>query len=543
MEITHFKLSLDDEKTWQELELQLANGGHQPVTKKIVEQLKGLGATSIVVESEYFDRDFSEAYSAFYSTIFRRHPKACRRFHFFSADLTALFQHSEAPAILATRMQEAAPAYLGYLVQRPLRHAPIGVAVLKLPYALDHLEPHLLVRSTYKTHLLGAEFTVVGIPFTQQDSRVGACAQATIWMAGRHFHTKHAGPWISTVGITEAATEVSQIALNLSLPAGSEFLTLDNMATALRAMGRQVRFYQGVWSDEQKCFDWGNIRPYDEINRYVDSGIPVILGLAQAPTGIGHAMLATGHVLKTLDVSQGLPQRPTRAEFCESFLVNDDQRGPNLQFPIKDGIAGDIDDFSFAKHLAYLIVPLPSKVYLPGEAAEKLAWDLLSNYRKDWDALKKSHQKELEGSIELAENFCNSMDCGVVVARTYLTYGWKHKHRMLRNRLDDNFKALLLTHDLPKYVWVTEFGTLDSLNTPNPTDRKIFAHTVVDATASQYWDSWNMLYAPGFGMAFAHSASVPFAPFERRAVLIPNASSYFPKIRGEMDFARFGYTI
>jgi hypothetical protein len=61
----------------------------------ILDRTRELGAISVVVEEEYLDQDFSAEPAAFYSRVFRRFPKLCRRFHFFSSEVTAVLNDAD----------------------------------------------------------------------------------------------------------------------------------------------------------------------------------------------------------------------------------------------------------------------------------------------------------------------------------------------------------------------------------------------------------------------------------------------------------------
>jgi hypothetical protein len=172
--------------------------------------------------------------------------------------------------------------YLGYIVARPVAHAPLCRVALAQPSSPPGTKTDLLVRCEFAVHLLGAVLSVTSTPFTQQDARVGACAQAAMWMAARHFYSKHKGsPWVSTVDITEAASKPTDHMLSLALPPGSGGLTVEHMVRALRAIGREPLLYHGEYSPQNRKVTWpASIVPAAVIDRYVDSGIPVIIGLA-----------------------------------------------------------------------------------------------------------------------------------------------------------------------------------------------------------------------------------------------------------------------
>lgn len=537
------KLSTDGE--WDHLRANLDSSLRNAAVENILLQLRKNGANSALIEEEYLDQDHSAVYSAFYSTVFKRHGRLCRRIHFFKNDITGSIDNSCA-LDSATRLQEAAEGYLGFIVARPLAHAPLGRVVVAGPANSQHTQSEVLVRAKYEAHVLGASLRLDGIAMTQQESRVGSCAQATIWAAGRHFHMRHRGPWFSTVEISDAATRLTDSMISRSLPAGSEFLTTDNMVRALSAMGREPLYYgadeiqrptqeKPIWS-----IQWINIRPQDVINRYIDSGIPVILGFCPLPGQTsGHAVLATGHTIKGLPAEIKLPTNPTQAEFCENFLAHDDQRGSNI--PISIDPTGATPDFPYAilSHLYYLIVPLPKKVFISAEYAEKIAWDLLQQYQTDWPIHKALHGAALGTSVALGDAFTHELSQAKVIARTYLTYGWRYKARMLQNRVGNDFKSVLFYHALPRLVWVTEFGTFNSLNHLDKRQRRIFAHNVIDATASRLWESRSIFHAPGMSVRHFHDGAVPFGDLKDATAPITDDTDYFPKVHGEDNYDLF----
>jgi hypothetical protein len=530
--VSYSKLSTADD--WNLLHKTLDPKSKIKVVFEVLRHLREGGVASVIVEETYLDRDFTDSFSKFYATVFKRHTKLCRRFHFFKKDICQLFSLKD-PIAITRGLQSVGDSgeYSGFIVARPVQHAPLGIVVIDLPPNPAGLVSHLLVRADYEAHLLGAKLTIRGVPLTQQDQRVGACAQASIWMAGRHFHMRHRGPWFTTVDITQAATKVAYAALSMSLPAGSEFLVGDNMVQALRAMGRETFTYQARVDGNPPTANWGNLRPHDIINRYVDSGIPVILSLFFPEQSVGHAVVATGHTLKELPPGGSLPNEPTRAEFCECFLVNDDSMGANLRVPVNVGSPAGETPYTIAQNLQAILIPLPSKVFVPAEYAEKLSWELLKYYRSEWHSYVSYHNANLGASRDAGNKFVDQIDKNEVIARTYLTYGWKYKHRMMQNSIGDDFKNILLYQDLPKFVWVTEFGTIASLNVLDYKERRIFAHAVVDATASVHWEARCMFHAPGLGKRWFHDPTNPFGEYKDAVIPIADDNPYFPKIRGQ----------
>jgi hypothetical protein len=456
--------------------------------------------------------------------------KTCQRYHFFRTDVRSAFQQQSANEVVKALAEEhVLSSYIGFAVVRPVKHAPLGRVVISLPPDPIGHRIELMVKSDQSTHLCGVDLTVTGTAMTQQDSRVGACAQAAIWMAGRHFYNKHKGPWFSTAAITDAATPLADVQISRMVPAGSESLHPNNMLQALRAMQREPYFYATEFDPAtSKPLGW-KIPPHEIVHRYIDSGIPVILGIApQGGSSIGHAALATGLCYDLAQKPSVSNSNPTRAEFLSHFLANDDQLGPNILVPLKTGIPYSDTSYNIEEHLWYLIIPLPKKVFLSAETAEAIAWDTLSQY----DAIWPSGIRPKLSNTDLGDALVADRASNKIIARTYLTYGWKYKARMLRNTCSDIVKNELLYLELPRFVWVSEFGSLDTLSNADSSQHRIAAHAIIDATASRYWNSLLLFHAPGVVATFSHDSANEFGDYKQTTRLIPQDQDYKPKVRG-----------
>jgi len=259
-----------------------------------------------------------------------------------------------------------------------------------------------------------------------------------------------------------------------------------------------------------------------------------LVGLRLPGQDVGHAIVATGQVFKPT-CSANLPVRPTRAEFCEGFYANDDQIGGNIRIGITPASASsETTAYNIKDNCQYLIVPLPEKVYLPAEKAEAIAWDVLQKYAADWPAHKAAHKGKLGTSELLGDTFVKACAANQVLARTYLTYGWKYQHRGMRNKLPNLTRRIIRNLEVPRFVYVTEFSTVDSTNGKSKKERRIFAHCTVDATAkNQGLDSVLLFHAPGMCFWHSHDSS---AEFKRSISPIKDDDAYYPKLRGDVDF-------
>lgn len=503
--------------------------------KSVLESFKALGAVSVITEREYIDQDFSSDFSAFYSKVFKRYKKVCSRLHFFRKDASAALSQATAK-LIAEGLEKLNNDgdYLGFIVVRPLAHAPLGKVVMGGVLSPNATHSMVLVRADYEVHLLGARLRVTGTPFTQQDSRVGACAQAAIWVVGRHVHTKHRGPNFSMADITEAASKPADLTLASSLPAGSRFLSLDNMVRALHAMGRKpLTFHAHQDPANPNSLVWpSNLVPQRIIGQYVDSGIPVIIGLYYPGQQIGHAVVAVGQTTKTLPAGATLGPRPTRSDYVEHFLVNDDQLGTYLRMPVKANGAFAETPYSVEGNVAYIIVPLPEKVYISAEVAEQIAWPLVEKFAADWPARAVKNKHKASFPTALCEEFTRAINDGKVVARTYLTYGWKYQKRIVDSNASDGLKAAVMAQSFPRFVWVTEFGTIDSFNRLKIKDCEIYAHAVIDATSSDYWEGRSIFHAPSITRRWYHNPDDNSKEYVMAEGIVLNDRTYSPKAGG-----------
>jgi hypothetical protein len=300
MTITAADLTTDAD--WDALRSDVAPRRKVEAVDGLLAYIRELGSKCVVIEQGYYDRDFTAEFSAFYSKVFKPYSKPCKRLHFFNRSVLGILSKPNLPELISELEQVSrSGGYLGFIVIRPVEHAPIGRAVFSRPTSPAGTKSDVLVRSEFVAHLSGATLKVPGAPFTQQDSRIGACAQASIWMAARHFQSKHGGPWVSTADITEAASKPTDHVLSSALPAGSAALSVDNMLRALRSIGREPLIYAAQHDPASQTLTWpASLLPHRIIDRYVDSGIPVIIGLMPlSPRGTIYLIaLCLGQVLR-----------------------------------------------------------------------------------------------------------------------------------------------------------------------------------------------------------------------------------------------------
>ncbi|MEW5994363.1 MAG: hypothetical protein AB1744_08195 [Candidatus Zixiibacteriota bacterium] len=449
------------------------------------------------------DKDFTSEFTHFYANTFQANHKVCRRVHFFAIDIDRVACQDD-PAVVARELEdlvrEGRSDYLGFVVIRPIEHAPIGRTVLVPPVRNGTSGPVLTVHSEYHANVMGARLPIDAAPFIQQDSRVGACAQAALWVAGRHYHAKHREGWFSIPAITQFATTPIDETLSQSLPAGSDGLYLNHIARALNGMKCQPLIYAATNTPQDgEQPDWPDeLRPEDVICRYVDSGIPVILGLYD-DGAMGHAVTVVGYSVSQARSDDELPDAPSHGVFCHSLLIHDDASGPYLQMPVEGKVVqGGFSEFTVRDNVYFIIVPFPAKVYLTAEQAEQCARSQLDEFSENWDAYHHHISEQAPDSLSAAENFVSLVKGGKIITRTYLASGARYKNRLASTDVSRGVKKLIVQHSLPRIVWVVEVSSFELLNKEVQNERKVLGHVVLDATSSLFQDALVIRHFPGY---------------------------------------------
>jgi hypothetical protein len=432
---------------------------------------------SVLFEYDYVDKDYQDEYAAFYCKAFKQYKSRCVRLHFFSRAI---------PRRTKWNFGRYAEHYFGYVVIRPTDLQRVGRTVLR-PTVTDPDRQFVHCSVECHAHILGETFTVAGMPFIQQDTQVGACAQASLWMLARYMSRRFGYREFLPSEINQLAK--ANMAVGRLLPA-QDGLNPYQMLDALSGMGIPALFYsrdafaqcskhimQAFPVDPTASADLraaqqvlqNTLQLADIAYRYIESGLPVILGTSS------HALVAIGH---TYDPSI---QARISIERIPSFYVNNDNKGPYREMPI---FATSLSDYSFGQ-VDRIIPVLPPEVTLRGEEAETMARESIDellnrvlpgppplNYR---DFITQHINTALAGKLEKME------------FRTFLQSSVEFQASMRQSMSCGNFDRevgrVLLQLAYPKYIWITEASSSVLLNHPDKKDRKCVGRVIVDSTA------------------------------------------------------------
>ena len=85
-----------------------------------------------------------------------------------------------------------------------------------------------------------------------------------------------------------------------------------------------------------------------------------------------------------------------------------------------------------------------------------------------------------------------------IVLRTYLTSASGYRKHITQGTAFDDLKDVLVRMHLPHFAWVTEISTSGSYNQASPGMRRIYGHTILDATSTRRDDAGLLaLHLPG----------------------------------------------
>ncbi len=73
---------------------------------------------------------------------------------------------------------------------------------------------------------------------------------------------------------------------------------------------------------------------------------------------------------------------------------------------------------------------------------------------------------------------------GHIILRTYLTSAAGYRRHIADGTAGDDLKDVLLALHLPHFTWITEIATIDSYNNFSAGTRRIYGHTIIDATST-----------------------------------------------------------
>lgn len=294
------------------------------------------GATSVLEEPHYFDRDYLAEFSAFYSTSSIGYPNVCSRLHFFRGDAVTRQTIERVAEGGKSELEALNNAYLGFVIIRPISGAPLGRTVVR--WYDERLEetPRITEPSReYKVNIAGFTLTVRGLAWQQQDTGVGACATIALWtmLHSSAFDDHHAIP--TTAEITVSAHKSASLGNRIFPSIG---LTIPQICEAIKEHNLAPLIFEGDVRDNRGVpVGFSRERFSSSCAAFVRSGYPVLL----VGSFVNDENLASGHAMCAVGFRSTAPEptKPGYISFQESNIehlyVHDDNIGPSVRFKIE----------------------------------------------------------------------------------------------------------------------------------------------------------------------------------------------------------------
>lgn len=324
-------------------------------------------------------------------------------------------------------------------------------------------------------NFFGQRLQIRAVPFMQQDARLGTCANVAAWMC----HYTAALSWVGLARrpIADFST-LTNPSLQVGRPIPSTGLSFHQISDLFRVVGLPALFYDiKSLTDKDRPVEWPDRRIGREAAasrtscRYLNSGLPVIV-LAQPrgrqTTEEMHAVVLCGY-------------KRTNAESEVSFVFHDDQRGPYLRM---DGVNGPDNSGGSTLEWEVIVAPVPPKLWLTGEAAERLGCQLLLA----------SARKAVKQKVTQAQAMLNLHSCGDLSVRTYAIDGSRWKERFAVGCSDAHMVEEHRFLRLPHYVWVVE--AIDRTKRGR-TPKAVLGHILFDATSDEQQPALLAIRVPG----------------------------------------------
>ena len=444
--------------------------------------LKDLSAKTILLESDYIDKDYLEDHSRYYVKCFTTYGERCARLHFFSHEFdhptfAKIFNHS-----LGTKNEEAENVvkalqdnYLGFIVIKPLPKTFIGKTCLKLYDSFNQSEQRQIISRTYRANLFGVDLTIDTVAFQEQDKVISACATTAVWTSLQALDKSDSRNPPSSSEITLAAINHIE---NSSNCFPNEGLTNKQILRALDIYGFRNHHIDLTQIDNQSF-----PRIIRIIKSYIDSGLPVILGVNV------FSIAEDEQQPKQLDSIAEDEQQPEQLDYIADHAVtvlgykennqgtviylHDDRLGPFARAKITTVKKLLPDTYTNDS------IESSSCIYLQ-EKDEDSQW-LDPKQILMPDSLIIPNHRKVRISVELIDNTCLSIvdefneyykkitNNGSKASLPKLTYEIKLenvsqlKSRILKSLLLQN-KAEFLTKSAAKFLWSAKFFLNDELS-------------------------------------------------------------------------------
>lgn len=446
--------------------------------KKIVEIMPF--PLTIVYEPYYVDRVYRDEYYTFYSKKHFNISRNTKRLIFFGG----CYQKKDFLDNNREIHEKIEKDLIGMIVIKPTQ--TLGRMLIN-PFNLN-LSDFYIRTTKFELMVLGKTYELEAFPFSGQDSEVMTCAEVNMWQILEYFGCRYNNyRTLLPSEMLELITEIADVRL---LP--SDGLTVEQESRIFKKNGFAPKIYykrseadNGTYFETYEQYPWEPT--FEEIlHFYIESGIPVLLNLREKDNldGENHSVTCIGHSInnrnvkmKSVDfndensIDNGGISSYNSINILKSwsnidgYVIMEDHSAPyqirnwdNLRFDDgEDGVVYEIESF---------VVPLYKHIFMTAEDAYELSVKWLMN-----------SMETIIGYLEEREEDVSRE----IVMRLFLTTSRSYKQFRILSADDIQERVFFSQAMYPKFVWVCEYGTIDTFY-----NHRAIGEFVLDATASRH---------------------------------------------------------
>lgn len=405
-----------------------------------------------IIEYPYVDKVYRDSFYNYYASKHQTYQRDCIRVSLFEEEIKV------ENFLDKDKHVELNGKYLGYFIIRPTISALLGRSIIN-PKAFEE-NSFKICSFKSKSFIHGVKLDIEGFPHSSQDGETIKCAETTIWALMEYFGHKY--PDYSPALPARIHKAIERFSYQRQLP--SNGLTMDQISFALKEFGFGTITYSELAYGEKL---------FNIIDCYIESGIPVLIGLQSGYTG--HVIIGIGKKHEEeIDWEHIEQEQLNKVKYYKAtnipaqYVIQDDNLIPyrliNLTSPgsnyenESDTDESDMDesDNPSKYKIDSIVVPLYPKIYLESVIAEELILQIIS----DQDI-----------GYKFQPNF---------VFRFHLTSSRSFKnHVTLINDMPESLKSNLLITKMPKFIWIGEFYTKEAYSS---VEKNAIGIVILDAT-------------------------------------------------------------
>lgn len=441
-----------------------------------------------VVEHMYVDRTYRDSYYTYYSAKHFNYSRYCKRVSFFSGTFEASFIDCD-----ETDLEQS---FMGTIVIRPISGRSVGRTLLAPKYFLKQ-KPVRIRLTKYNVTIYGKGLCVRAFPYSMQDGETTSCAEITILNLLDYYSQTYPDYHFMLPSDIERIVEKNSYERRLP--------TLGLSYELLSKIFCEAGFYPRLYAANKM----GKRKFRHIMHKYIESGIPVALGLRYGPSqrhsvvGIGYAMPEPSTLTKCVTSAYNATSRKTLwvcdvADGVSEYCIMDDNQPPYqiVKCGFRNGSNGEL--CLGEPEVEYMMVPLYKRMILEAADAHDICMSLLAD-----DSF--GIMQYLSSNSKL-QDICRNCGC-----KDVLNMGQKENpltirvfmasSRTFKRERDRIFRAgnsaaqqIYSQMAFPKFIWVCEISTPELMR-----NGKAFGEIVIDATASAEAksNSFIILHYPG----------------------------------------------